>query len=278
MNPRLKRTLQEIEVQRTLGHVKRRRRIPKQRPPIAIEREYTRALVGIAKRTSTAIKPLLDALPDLVASRNSDRADHMDAGEAGFVQRIIARIKALLVIDTAELEGLARTIGRATGNYSTGQLRKQIKAGIGVDIMSGDLATALEGFVAENVALVRSVPVQTLERIEGAVIRGLNAGHLHGDIAKEIHKATNLGLKRAKLIARDQVGKYYTAVQRERQTALGIERFTWGTTGDRRVRPAHEEINGNSYTWAEGHPTEGLPGEPVLCRCTGSPDLSGLLG
>lgn len=29
----------------------------------------------------------------------------------------------------------------------------------------------------------------------------------------------------------------------------------------------HRSINGRVYPWAEGHPTEGLPGTPPNCRC-----------
>lgn len=251
--------------------------MPKQVPPIAIERAYTRTLVAIAKRDAREIHTLIARLPALVAERKRSDSIRTD-GVYESVSRMINAIRRRVTLTTQEVTGLARLIGRRIGAYSSGQLARQIKSVLGIDVsLTSEIATTLDGFIHENVRLIRSVSEQTLERTEAAIVRGLNAGHTHGEIAKEIRRTTGLGLKRAKLIARDQVGKHYTQVQRVRQTELGIERFTWVSSGDRRVRPVHVSADGESYTWAKGHPSEGLPGEPVLCRCTASPDMSGFI-
>jgi SPP1 gp7 family putative phage head morphogenesis protein len=75
----------------------------------------------------------------------------------------------------------------------------------------------------------------------------------------------------ASLIARDQIGKLHGELNRARQEAAGIDRFVWHTQLDDRVRPDHEELEGGIYTWQEGAPGVGIPGEPINCRCWGEP-------
>lgn len=78
-----------------------------------------------------------------------------------------------------------------------------------------------------------------------------------------VHRLNN----RVRFIVHDQISKLNAQITQARQVAAGIEKFTWVTMGDSRVRPLHRQINGNVYAWAEGHPTEGLPGTPPNCRC-----------
>ena len=75
--------------------------------------------------------------------------------------------------------------------------------------------------------------------------------------------------KHANLVARDQINKLNGNLNQTRQDQAGITKFRWITQGDDRVRPSHEEINGNEYAWATGAPEIGgaLPSQPVGCRC-----------
>jgi SPP1 gp7 family putative phage head morphogenesis protein len=88
---------------------------------------------------------------------------------------------------------------------------------------------------------------------------------------------------RAKLIARDQVGKLFGAIQEARQVGLGIDRYTWRTSNDNRVRDTHEKREGESYSWNDppgdlSDPGDGgHPGFPINCRCWAEPDLTAIL-
>lgn len=75
----------------------------------------------------------------------------------------------------------------------------------------------------------------------------------------------------ARFIAHDQINKLNGRLNQTRQEAAGITSFIWRTQQDDRVRPAHEEIEGRKFQWAEGAPGIGLPGEPYQCRCTAAP-------
>jgi SPP1 gp7 family putative phage head morphogenesis protein len=80
-----------------------------------------------------------------------------------------------------------------------------------------------------------------------------------------------VSVSRAKLIAKDQVNKFYGELNRERQRGLGIRKATWRTAADNRVRDEHEALNGTVYDL--DNPPEGGPGQPVGCRCYDDPDL-----
>jgi len=73
----------------------------------------------------------------------------------------------------------------------------------------------------------------------------------------------------ARLIADDQTGTLNLDLNRIRAGAAGVDTFRWITQGDADVRPEHEEIENQVFTWAAGAPTLGgaLPGEPINCRC-----------
>ena len=75
--------------------------------------------------------------------------------------------------------------------------------------------------------------------------------------------------KHVRLIARDQVSKLNGQLNQARQVAAGITRFVWLTRRDPRVRDAHAELQGRVFSWQDGAPGVGIPGQPIQCRCYG---------
>jgi SPP1 gp7 family putative phage head morphogenesis protein len=76
----------------------------------------------------------------------------------------------------------------------------------------------------------------------------------------------NVSNSRAELIARDQTYKLNAAVTRAHHEDAGITSYTWSTSLDERVRPEHEELEGQVFEYSNP-PDEGNPGDPVNCRC-----------
>ena len=75
----------------------------------------------------------------------------------------------------------------------------------------------------------------------------------------------------ADLIARDQTLRLNAELTRERQTAVGIEKFIWSTSGDERVRESHADLDGKTFSW-DDLPTvddedDVMPGANYQCRC-----------
>jgi SPP1 gp7 family putative phage head morphogenesis protein len=140
---------------------------------------------------------------------------------------------------------------------------------LGVNIFQREpwLIETLKSFVKENVALIMSIKDDSVRQIEGIVRRGVQGGTRHEEIAKQVRQRYGVTRNRARLIARDQVAKLNGNLTMRRQQNLGIKKYIWRTSADRRVRPTHRDNEGREYSWNDP-PGTGHPGEDFQCRCT----------
>lgn len=276
----------------TLQKRRRRTRLPRQIPPRPLEREYAKELVGIVALVKRELGPLLAALPSLTAQAAAERehadshvdhklvASRADEGEGRRAQELIDETAERLrrAIKPEVLETFARRVGERVSDYQRVQLDRQVKAALGADVFIADrkLRARLDGFAAENVALIKDLPPKIIGDVEKATTRAIQNGTLHRDLATELNEKFGFGENRAKLIARDQVGRLYAQVNHDRQRELGIERFRWVTVHDERVRDEHAELDGQIFRY-DDPPSEGLPGEPIQCRCIAEPIFDELL-
>jgi len=103
--------------------------------------------------------------------------------------------------------------------------------------------------------------------IREAIRKGLDPGKA-ADLLQErlgVHRS------RAVLIVQDQMLTAAANAGISRLKALGVKQFQWETQGDNRVRPGHQVLQGQVFTWRGA--TE-LPGQAVLCRCFALPALA----
>lgn len=265
-------TKHHVQILTALGQRKRRQRIPKQIYPKGIEREYAAAMIGHLASARSALTPLLHSLPRLLDSARADRK--VDANETAELKRMLeeARRQIAQSVNPVAVEALAKKFGARTIQFNKIQLGRQVRAAFGVDVVQDNpkLGAALEHFISENVALIKSVPSQVVDQVEGIVNRAFSNASQVKTIADEIDERFNVGESRARLIARDQVGKLYGQTNAFRQQDLGITQFVWRTAGDERVRPEHDDLDGETFSY-DDPPDEGLPGEPIQCRCTAEP-------
>lgn len=264
----------QLTLARLLGQRRPRRRLPRQVMPHLIELEYQRSLRALVLEVRRAYREVFTELPGLLELNERERRD----------VSAVDRIRQLLGIFRRRAErirspGLAENIAARTVLHNRGQFAKQVRAGLGVDIVIRErgLPALMQGFVAENVALIKDIPEQIAIDVEKIITRGVGSGKLHGDIAGDIEKRWATGNSRAALIARDQVGKFYGQTNAMRQRAIGVESFRWRTVGDDRVRDEHAGLDGLVFRY-DDPPSIGLPGEPILCRCYAEPVFDALLG
>lgn len=267
-------TLDLIRRLRQAGIARRRRPMPRQQQPDAIRLEYGKAI----------IRRMLDPARELVVSRVlpllpllARRVDRFDAD----VNKTLDEVAEAFWrerFNTRDLEELARMYADRTSTFQAEQLRKQRVAALGVDVFAAEpnLEPITKAFVTENVALIKSVPNAYFDDIEKLVAREVRAGTRHEDIATKIAERYGVASSKARLIARDQVGKFYGDLNRVRQKALGVERYIWRSVRDNRVRPEHHHLDGKMFAW-DKPPSEGHPGQPINCRCYPEPDFSDIL-
>lgn len=308
LNPRAQKTLALLRARRAaMGHGRNERghyhpgrsgnpgglargRLPRQQPPKAVEREYAAALVRMVGRAREAHAPLLAELHGLAASAVAER--RQDAGEGARARALVQRARDAFerTFRQADMERLAREFAQRTATHQRVQLNRQTRAALGVDAPIADkhAASVIDGFVHENVALIKSIPSQLHDQVEQVVTRGLQAGTLGGDLAEEVENRFSVAESRARLIARDQVGKLNGQISQARNQEMGLTHYIWRTAQDERVRgdpggkypkawPSHFDREGKRYSYS-APPEGGPPGQAILCRCYDEPDFSPILG
>lgn len=255
----------------------------RQQPPTRIEQEYAAAILRlVVAGVRAALGPLDEALPELLASAAKARAQALrgDADEGKKIRKLIekARGEASDAITTKDLEKLARKFAERTSSFQKTQLNRQVKGALGADIFVSDkrLKPIVENFVHNNVSLIRNMSDRLLLDIEGATMNAVQNGVLHETLAETFAQQFGIAEGRAKLIARDQIGKAYGQINASRQLAMGIASFRWRTVMDERVRSEHQDLEGETFRFDEP-PTAGLPGEEIGCRCYAEPVLDELV-
>lgn len=157
----------------------------------------------------------------------------------------------------------------------------------------------------QSADLITGMSQVMTDRAANIVMTGTKAGLRHEALAEYVEAGLNVPEWRARLIARDQVAKWNSRLSHERFAKAGIAQFVWRTAKDRRVvgRPGglyptakSPDKHGNHYE-REGLVFElqrqggalvevsrgrrivhsdwddGLPGEPIQCRCWAEPIL-----
>jgi len=240
--------------------------------PHRIEALYREALVNEVKQVvmqvRTVIKPLVEIENNRV--RNDERADV---------------IRAIRDISNASFSpaSVARRIADQLKAQQDKDIGKAFEKGIGVNIIppGGDLAKVVDLWVEENISLITDLKDTYLAKIRTAVSDGFKNGLSTRDIASEINRQTGISLRRARNIARNEIGNLNAKLTEKRDEELGLDEYIWRNMADERVRgapqngvggrypnavPSHVERGGKKYSY-KNPPAGGNPGEDHLCRC-----------
>ena len=160
--------------------------------------------------------------------------------------------------------------------------KKVVKSTLGIDLLDdyylGEFyRQQLQVWVADNVSLIKSIPQETLAKMQDIVLGGFRSGKTTTSIIKEIRQAYGVGKRKAQLIARDQMAKLNADITRSQQEDAGVREYTWRTSGDSRVRERHRELDGKVFSW-DNPPVVDLktgrrchPGQDYQCRCVAIP-------
>lgn len=149
--------------------------------------------------------------------------------------------------------------------------------------MSPELNDVIQATVAENVALIRSLPQQYHTQVQGAVMRTVQSGRSLPSLVKHLEEQHGVTKRRARAIARDQNSKATAAVQNARYTELGITKAQWVHSGaGKHPRPEHVKAGRDKLIFdvRKGALLEGKrtwPGVEINCRCIQRPVMEGLV-
>nr|WP_315116506.1 phage minor head protein [uncultured Neisseria sp.] len=242
--------------------------------PLAIEREYEQLLTAYA---DSLVKEVEARLPLL--NLRLDSIEDIPESTGWFED---LRVWLLGFLGAGNTLPSIKQIMQATDRFNRQQFHAVFRSVFGVDIFTTEpfLADLLAAWEAENIKLIKSIPSQYLDQLHGKIVAAVRAGKPSKVIAEVVRETFDLPRNRAKLIARDQIGKLNGQLTMARQKNIGVENYVWRTSLDERVREEHKHREGEKFSWDEP-PKDGHPGNPINCRCSAEavfPDLEDLKG
>ena len=261
---------------------------PKWAHPEAIEREYQREIERVAKQCRVEINkqvmPEVSALHEMATRYRPDSIG--DDGDQGtWIDRLNRLLNSVLSVtlgssafraftgSTANFDGVdVRRFAERIKDFNLRQARKLTRARYGEAYNRAEpwLDDLMRAWELENLKLIRSIPEQYVDNLQGTIIRAINEGQNVTQLKETIRATYDQPVNRAQLIANDQVGKLNANLTEYRQKSVGIAEYTWRTVMDGRERPEHGRRNGETFSWKRP-PSDGHPGMAVRCRCFAEP-------
>lgn len=278
--------------------------------PYQWERKYEKEIRTLQRQFTIPLTKALDKnLDRWIQEYNADRSDSDEIREDAFGAELRALIEAeqahLIEIYGPENAPVVRAmitdIGDGVSAWNLKQFGKFTKDILGVEFFTTEPweTEVIETWSDTNFELIKSLSTEYIKTANTIVSEGVQFGKTANEIMKEI-RATNKQITgwRARLIARDQVGKLNGALTKRRMEDAGIDMYTWNTAGDERVRgnpsgpfknavPSHyvmsnklcrwddntvySEDGGNTWKKRTGKMPKAIPGQEIQCRCSALP-------
>lgn len=267
-------------------------------PPFAVELAYRRAIMRLIRAMVKDYRTLFG----IYKSKKDQMA--MDAAEGEWLTTAVQeRLNKLGKLWDKKFKEFAETQSKDMVNKVLKSTDFQLKS-ILKDWFAAErfellempiaLKQVMKAHIAENISLIRSIPAQYLERVQGALVRAITDNGSLRQFEEEVAKYSGKELARAKLIAHDQIHKVFTTTVARRCSQLGIKRMMWHHSNvGKEPRPYHirkwdgvsglkdghpNGLNGFIFELSNlpviqekdaKHPDEirGLPSQLINCRC-----------
>ena len=122
---------------------------------------------------------------------------------------------------------------------SAGVVKVMVKSGVPKERIilqtTPKIRNIFQASVYENINLIKSLPRQELKNVTSIVTEAILGGGNPTAIQEQLVHQFGVNRRRAKVIARDQLGKINSDTERARYEEQNIELFKWSTSNDRRV-------------------------------------------
>lgn len=266
------------------------------RPSVAIELQYRRELLALINAMIKDYKGIIRIYSD----KKEQVAIGADAKNTWLTTDVQARLDKLGKKWSKKFAEFADKKGKSFVDkilkQSDTQLLNTLKGMVAEQRLSlmgnsipQPLQQSLNAHVAENISLIKSIPEQYLDRVQGSVTRIITTGGSIKQLTEEIMKYNGMSRRRAALIANDQTRKVFNSINLRRFEQIGIKKAEWvHSGGGKEPRPYHIRKWDGVSGKRDGHPNglngfifnvdeppvidektgiRGLPAQLVNCRC-----------
>ncbi len=222
---------------------------PKPKPPIftkspesgvtkRLELEYERAIREVVSR----VLPPKGSTPDLQAWIDHILQRVNSPEILALTDRIAGRMVRWVNVQNA------RTWREAAARSQRSQMLFRLLQ----KEMQGPVGRKVGQLVAENAALIRSVPLDAATMLTREVLRLQQRGARPQTIERAMRaRLPVLSRNKARLIARTESAKASAALTEARADNLGLRFYIWRTSHDQRVRSSHRIMDGVIIPYAQ---------------------------
>lgn len=180
------------------------------------------------------------------------------------------------------LEQVSKSNRRAYSNKS-----KAIGTALKLNVAEANVGVAARALMAEQVALIKSIPLEAGARAQAIAMNGALTGvraapddETIAEIQKQLGLSTEVATSRAQLIAVTETARANATLNQARAVSVGSGSYRWHNSGDGAVRDSHRiykgrKMQGQIFSW-DNPPTlsDGMTGHPGTfprCRCFAEP-------
>lgn len=289
------------EIIRTKGRPKLPRPVVPQYPKLPEIRYQTRLLRLVQALGAVAVKWARNEYPAILKRYQEDGTTLWTLDEDA--QTLILSLTRPLQAEqyALDLEGQQAQATTATAESVNAwvarrfSLERQLALGVVYDPAEPWVQKAIGDWTATNRQLVKSLVGEHLSRMETMALDAVTNGKRPEQLLIDIMKVNKMSYNRARLIARDQIGKLTGQLVEKRSKDMGLDTYTWKTAMDERVRgnpagryptarPSHwgaegkigvygkpgiwiDPATGKEVSRGPNDPMEG-PSMGIQCRCT----------
>lgn len=159
------------------------------------------------------------------------------------------------------------------------QLSADMRRTLKAEIETAPTGTAMRALLADQVRLIKSLPIEAGERVHRWTLEGIADGTRAAEVSRAIQATSDVTVARANCIARTETSRTAGILTQVRAEHVGSRQFKWVTAGDTDVRPSHKKLNGGVFLWSDPPVCDppdhrALPGCIWNCRCFAYPILA----
>jgi SPP1 gp7 family putative phage head morphogenesis protein len=243
------------------------------------ERSYSAKLKLVARQIDHIVRGELEGLWGHIGATPATSAEQViDDFFARRVQRVLGHYAEALdpwaqSVARFMLADVSRRNERTWKNLS-----REIGRALWVEIQQAPTGMVFSALMADQVALIKSLPIQAGRRVHDIVVEGMAGGRRPADIARDVLETGRVTKSRATLIARTEVSRAAATFTQARAMFAGSEGYVWRTSRDEAVRKTHRKMEAKFVPW-EQPPKTDKNLEPYHagcgpnCRCFPEPIL-----
>lgn len=148
------------------------------------------------------------------------------------------------------------------------------------ELLQAPTGEAQRALLAEQVELIRSLPLEAAKRVHELTLRGIEDAGRAAEVAKAIQESGLVSASRARLIARTETARTASTLTEARAKHAGVTHYVWMTSRDGDVRHDHRILAGKVFAWDDPPVADqrsgarAHPGGIYNCRCWAKPIIN----